>query len=70
MASAASHRINNAFDDAEEEFGDKSTEFLASIVADRMGIESDEVIAALVDVGVECGGEIPWRYSADKITAA
>lgn len=41
-------RLRNAFDDAEKEFGDhKSTEFLASIVADRMNVEYSKVFDAL-----------------------
>lgn len=41
--------IRAAFDAAEEEFGDdKSTEFLISIVADRLHIQFDDVVDALV----------------------
>ena len=37
------------FDDAEEEFGEhKSTEFLVSIVADRLGIDQERVFDALI----------------------
>lgn len=40
--------IRAAFDAAEKEFGDdKSTEFLISITADRLGIEYDDVVDAL-----------------------
>ena len=40
--------VREAFDDAWEEFGDdKSTEFLIAIVADRLGIERDDVVDAL-----------------------
>ena len=40
--------INQAFMDALDEFGDdKSTEFLISITADRLGIDYDDVVEAL-----------------------
>lgn len=41
--------IRAAFDAAEEEFGeDKSTEFLISIVADRLRIDYEDVVDALI----------------------
>lgn len=41
-------KIREAFDAAEEECGDdKSTEFLISIVADRLGIDYADVVDAL-----------------------
>ena len=41
-------QIDDAFNAAEDEFGDhKSTVFLASIVAERLGIEYDDVIHGL-----------------------
>lgn len=36
-----------AWDDAEEQFPDNSTEFLASIVSDRTGCEYSQVFDAL-----------------------
>lgn len=44
----AATQVREAFDEAWEEFGDdKSTEFLISIVADRLGIDHDDVVDAL-----------------------
>ena len=41
-------RLRDAFDEAEEEFGeDKSTEFLLSITADRENVEYVTVVDAL-----------------------
>ncbi len=43
--------IEQAFQDAWEEFGDdKSTEFLLSITADRLGIEYIDVVDALAEI--------------------
>jgi len=40
--------IDKAFDAAEEEFGDgKSTEFLMSIVAERLGVDHGDVAEGL-----------------------
>ncbi len=48
--------IYDAFYAAEEEFGeDTSTEFLASIAGDRLGIDYDEVIDGLVEHSRELG---------------
>lgn len=45
--------IDAAFNEAEEEFGEhKSTEFLFSIVADRLGIEYGDVIDGLAEVAM------------------
>ncbi|MDQ0510950.1 hypothetical protein [Ancylobacter amanitiformis] len=43
--------IAAAFAGAEEQFGDKSTEFLASIVADQLGIDYGNVFIGLGDAG-------------------
>ncbi len=40
-------QISAAFVEAEDDFGEKSTEFLASIVADRLGIEYGDVFVGL-----------------------
>lgn len=46
--------ILKAFTLAEEEFGDhRSTEFLASIVADRLGISREEVFDGLIATAEE-----------------
>ena len=37
-------QCNQAFDDAEEQFSDKSTEFLAQIAADNLGVEAHDII--------------------------
>ena len=66
MATKRSHRLNDAFDQAEDDFGDKSTEFLAAIAADRCGVEPHEVIDAIVDVAGECSGPVPFRYSRGR----
>lgn len=51
MSKPTSAQIEAAFQDAWEEFGDdKSTEFLISIVSDRMGVSYDRVVDALADV--------------------
>lgn len=43
-------QIHSAFHEAEAEFGeDRSTEFLAAIVADRLSIEYDEVFDGLYE---------------------
>lgn len=48
--STTSADIERAFQDAWEEFGDdKSTEFLISITADRMGVSYDRVVDALAE---------------------
>lgn len=45
---ATPKEIKDAFDDAEEQHGDhKSTEFLASIVADKLGIDYGDVFEGL-----------------------
>lgn len=45
------NKINDAFMAAWDEFGDdKSTEFLISIVADRLGIEYGDVTAGLAEI--------------------
>jgi hypothetical protein len=41
--------IRDAWDQAERDFGDKSTEFLAAIVADRLNIEYADVFDGLHD---------------------
>lgn len=41
--------IREAWDQAERDFGDKSTEFLAAIVADRLNIEYCDVFDGLHD---------------------
>jgi hypothetical protein len=41
--------IREAWDQAERDFGDKSTEFLAAIVADRLNIEYADVFDGLHD---------------------
>ena len=46
-------QIDDAFNAAEDEFGDgKSTIFLAAIVAERLGIEYDDVIHGLSEVAM------------------
>lgn len=40
-------QIVDAFDEAEDDFGDKSTSFLVHIVIDRLGVEYSDVIDAL-----------------------
>lgn len=53
-----SQEIYDAFYEAEEEFGeDKSTEFLLSITADRLGIEYEDVVDGLLAKSEELGGE-------------
>jgi hypothetical protein len=42
-------QILQAWDDAEEEFPDNSTEFLAAIVSDRLGIPYEDVFTALYE---------------------
>jgi len=49
--------INDCFDLAWDEFGDdKSTEFLVQITADRLGIDPQDIYAALA---VRSGCEMP-----------
>ena len=44
-------QIDDAFNAAEDEFGEhKSTEFLAHIVGDRLGIDYGDVIIGLAEV--------------------
>lgn len=47
MNKPTTERILQAWDEAEEEFPDNSTEFLAAIVADRIGVEYSDVFDAL-----------------------
>jgi hypothetical protein len=47
MSKITNEHILEAWDEAEEEFPDNSTEFLAAIVADRLGIEYSLVFDAL-----------------------
>jgi len=50
---ATADEIDAAFNEAEDEFGDhKSTTFLASIVADRLGIDYGDVIDGLSEVAM------------------
>lgn len=60
------HDCNKAFEDAEDEFGDhKSTEFLAQIAADRLGIEAWEVLEGMASLADETGHippATPGRY--------
>lgn len=49
MSEVTNQQILQAWDDAEETFPDNSTEFLASIVADRLGIEYSRVFDALYE---------------------
>ncbi|MDD9727197.1 hypothetical protein PVV74_17185 [Roseovarius sp. SK2] len=60
------HDCNKAFDDAEREFGDRSTEFLAQIAGDRLGVEAHEILDGIASLSTECGGTIPFGYSDDK----
>jgi hypothetical protein len=47
--------ILQTFSDVEEDFGeDNSTEFLVSIVADRLGLEYSDVIERLFDNPTDC----------------
>lgn len=48
-------QCNIAFDDAEEQFGDKSTEFLVQIAADNLGIEAHEIILGMAELADETG---------------
>lgn len=48
-AKPTARRIRQAWDEAEAEFEDKSTEFLAAIVSDRLGIEYSDVFDALYE---------------------
>lgn len=43
------HRIRQEFFEAEAEYEDKSTEFLAAIVSDRLGIDYGDVFDALAE---------------------
>lgn len=53
------HDCNKAFEDAEDEFGDdRSTEFLAQIAGDRLGIKAHEVLQGMASLADE-NGEIP-----------
>jgi hypothetical protein len=48
MTNIRAIEIDCAFDRSEDEFGEhKSTEFLASITAERMGVQYEDVIEAL-----------------------
>lgn len=47
MSEPTTERILQAWDEAEDEFPENSTEFLAAIVADRIGVEYGDVIDAL-----------------------
>jgi len=48
MNKKTAQRLNQAFYDAEDEFGDdKSTEFLLTITADREGVDYSDVADAL-----------------------
>ena len=48
MTQPTAKEIDDAFNDAEEEFGDDaSTEFLCAIVGDRLGIDYSDVVAGL-----------------------
>ena len=47
---------NQAFDDAEELFGeDRSTEFLAQIAADNLGVEAHDIISGMAAMADENG---------------
>ena len=65
---ATPHQCNKAFDDAEREFGDRSTEFLAQIAGDRLGVESHEILEGIAALADECGGTIPFGYSDARAT--
>ena len=60
------HECNLAFEQAEDEFGDdRSTEFLAQIAADRLGIEAYEVLEGVASLADETGhipAAHPGRY--------
>ena len=55
-------QCNIAFDDAEEQFGDKSTEFLAQIAADNLGGEAHDIISGMAELADE-NGLIPSTHS-------
>ena len=48
-------QCNQAFDDAEDQFRDKSTEFLAQIAADNLGVEAHDIISGMADLADENG---------------
>lgn len=57
LVSKKAKAILEAFNLAEEEFGEhKSTEFLISIVKDRLGISYEEVVDGLVASAEESDG--------------
>lgn len=60
------HDCNKAFEEAEDEFGDhKSTQFLASIAAERLGIEAHELLEMMASLADETGHippATPGRY--------
>ncbi|WP_238368255.1 hypothetical protein [Mesobacterium pallidum] len=56
---ATPQECNEAFEDAEDEFGDdSSTEFLAQVAADRLGIQAHEVIEGMASLAGP-DGKIP-----------
>ena len=58
MTQPTAEEIDDAFNDAEEEFGyEVSTEFLCAIVGDRLAIDYGDVIAGLAEVATR--GEAP-----------
>ena len=48
-------QCNQAFDDAEEQFGDKSTDFLAQIAADRLGVGAHDILLGMAALADEKG---------------
>ena len=55
MAHPTPQQCNQAFDDAEEMFGDKSTEFLAQIAADSLGVAAHDIISGMAELADENG---------------
>ena len=55
MTKPTPYQCNQAFDDAEELHGDKSTEFLAQIAADNLGVDAHEIISGMAELADENG---------------
>jgi hypothetical protein len=51
--------IRRAWEEADAEFGDRSTEFVAAIVADHLGIEYSTVFDALAETAAEPSNRAP-----------